>query len=165
MGRTRYRGVSAPVGSPWRGRGGHGKTTVVGVKDRDTNQVHAEVVEKADARMLQRFVATDTIPTAIVYTDQAAAYRGLPFPHQSVRQSGGEYFRGDAHTNGIESFWAVLKRAYKGAFHQVSRKHLARCVRQFVGKHNMRSASTRDRMPLMVFGMDGRRLTYQQLIA
>ena len=75
---------------------------------------------------------------ATVYTDDAAAYRGMPFEHQSVRHSVGEYVDGMAHTNGIESFWSMLKRAHKGVYHKMSAKHLQRYVDEFAGRHGIR---------------------------
>ena len=54
-----------------------------------------------------------------VYTDEARAYKGMPFKHEAVRHSAGEYVKEMAHTNGIESFWATLKRAHKGVYHKV----------------------------------------------
>ena len=62
----------------------------------------------------------------MVYTDEAAAYRGLPRPHESVKHSVSEYVREQAHTNGIESHWAALKRGYDGVYHHMSAKHLQR---------------------------------------
>ena len=75
------------------GRGGVGKAVVVGAKDRDTNRVSAKVVEATDAKTLQGFVADRVAPGATVYTDEAAAYKGMPFDHQSVSHSTGEYVR------------------------------------------------------------------------
>ena len=86
------------------GRGPVGKTPVVGVKDRLTGIVCAEVVPGTDAKTLQAFVADHASPGAMIYTDDAAAYTGLPFKHESVKHSVGEYVDGMAHTNGIESF-------------------------------------------------------------
>ena len=106
------------------GRGGIGKAVVAGAKDRATNKVHAEVVEATDAKTLQGFVANHAAPGATVYTDEAAAYKGMPFEHESVRHGAGEYVKEMAHTNGMESFWATLKRAHKGVYHKISPKHL-----------------------------------------
>ena len=111
------------------GRGGVGKSVIVGAKDRATNEVRAEVVEGTDAETLQGFVADHAAPGATVYTDEAAAYKGMPFKHESVRHSTGEYVKEMAHTNGMESFWATLKRAHKGVYHKISAKHLESYVR------------------------------------
>ena len=70
-----------------------------------------------------------------------------------------------AHTNGMESFWATLKRAHKGVYHKISEKHLGRYVRQFAGKHNVRDADTIRQMQNVVAGMVGKRLMYRDLIA
>ena len=102
------------------GRGGVGKAAVVGAKDRKTNKVKAKVVENTDAKTLQKFVADTAADGATVYTDDASAYKGMPFDHESVRHSVGEYVWDMAHTNGIESFWATLKRAHKGVYHKIS---------------------------------------------
>ena len=147
------------------GRGGVGKTVVAGAKDRKTNKVSAEVIENTDAKTLQGFVADHAEPDATVYTDDAKAYRGMPFDHESVRHGAGEYVRDMAHTNGIESFWSVLKRAHKGTFHKLSPKHLDRYVGEFVGRHNVRELDTLDQMSAVVKGMDRKRLRYQDLIA
>ena len=69
-----------------------------------------------------------------------------------------------AHTQGIESFWATLKRAHKGVYHKISPKHLDRYVRQFAGKHNARGADTIRQMQSVVVGMVGKRLMYRELI-
>ena len=77
----------------------------------------------------------------------------------------GEYVRGDAHTNGIESFWSMLKRAHKGTFHKISPKHMQRYVNEFAGRHNVRDADTVDQMTDVVAGMAGKRLMYRDLVA
>ena len=69
----------------------------------------------------------------------------MPFDHETVRHSVGEYVDGMAHTNGIESFWALLKRGYHGTYHHMSEKHLNRYVTEFAGRHNERSRDTLDR--------------------
>ena len=147
------------------GRGGVGKAVVVGAKDRKTNKVKAKVVKATDAKTLQGFVIATALAGATVYTDDAAAYKGMPFDHASVRHSVGEYVDGMAHTNGIESFWAMLKRAHKGVYHKMSAKHLQRYVDEFAGRHGVRERDTIDQMQSIVAGMVGKRLMYRDLVA
>ena len=147
------------------GRGGVGKAAVVGAKDRKTNKVKAKVVKDTDKPTLQGFVAETAAEGATVYTDDARAYKGMPYDHASVRHSVGEYVDGMAHTQGIESFWSMLKRAHKGTFHKMSEKHLQRYVNEFAGRHNDREKDTLDQMTAMVLGMAGKRLRYRDLVA
>ena len=147
------------------GRGATGKTAVVGAKDRKTNKIKAAVVKATDAKTLQGFVVATALAGATVYTDDAAAYKGMPFDHASVRHSVGEYVDGMAHTNGIESFWSMLKRAHKGVYHKISAKHLQRYVDEFAGRHGVRERDTIDQMQSIVAGMVGKRLMYRDLVA
>ena len=147
------------------GRGTVGKIAVVGAKDRKTNKVRAKVTKKTDAKTLQKFVADTAANGATVYTDDAKAYKGMPFEHKSVRHSVGEYVDGMAHTNGIESFWSMLKRAHKGVYHKISPKHLQRYVNEFSGRHGIRERDTINQMKAVVTGMVGKRLMYRNLIA
>ena len=146
------------------GRGPVGKVAVVGAKDRETNQVSAQVVEGTDRSTLQDFVLDHSDEDATVYTDDHKSYRGLPRDHETVKHSISEYVNGQAHTNGIESFWALLKRGYHGTYHHMSEKHLDRYVSEFAGRHNHRPYDTIDQMALIVLGMDRKRLRYQDLI-
>ena len=146
------------------GRGTVGKTAVVGMKNRDTNKVQAEVVETTDKATLQGFVVGNTTPAAVVYTDEARAYSGLPREHQAVGHGVGEYVRNQAHTNGLESFWSMLKRGYTGTYHHISPKHLHRYVDEFSGRHNVRPLDTIDQMAAIVRRAAGKRLTYVELI-
>lgn len=70
-----------------------------------------------------------------------------------------------AHTNGVESFWALLKRGYIGIYHHFSRKHLHRYVSEFEGRPNQRPQDTLKPRVLMATGMAGKRLRYADLIA
>ena len=147
------------------GRGTAGKTAVAGLKDRATNRVTAKVVHSTNRETLQGFVTERTEPEATVYTDDATAYTGLPRTHETVKHSVGEYVRGQASTNGVESFWSMLKRAHKGTFHKLSPKHLNRYVQEFAGKHNMRESGTLTQMKDTVARLVGRNLLYRDLIA
>ena len=89
----------------------------------------------------------------------------MPCRHELGHYSVGDYVRDRVHTNGIESFWALLKRGYYGTYHQMSPKHLHRYVAEFTGRHNARPLDTIDQMAAMVRGMDGKRLRYDDLVA
>ena len=145
------------------GRGAVGKTAVVGAKQRN-GRVKAKPVAGTDKGTLQGFVADSVAPGTTVYTDDHAAYRGLP-NHEAVKHGVGEYVRGMAHTNGVESFWAMLKRGYIGIYHQMSVKHLHRYVNEFSGRHNVRDLDTMMQMTFLAYGMVGKRLRYQDLVA
>lgn len=76
-----------------------------------------------------------------------------------------EYVNGQAHTNGIESFWALLKRGYHGPYHKMSEKHLGRYINEFAGRRNVRPLDTLEQMTLLTAGIVGKRLRYQDLVA
>ena len=141
-----------------------GKTIVVGVKDRASGAVSAKSVEYADKPTLQGFIADHAAPDAKVFTDDGRAYQGMDFDHETVNHSVAEYVRGQAHTNGIESFWSMLKRGYHGTYHHISAKHIDRYVAEFAGRHNDRSSDTLDQMRAIVRGLVGKRLQYRDLI-
>jgi transposase-like protein len=146
------------------GRGAVGKTAVAGVRSRTTGRVNTEVVEVTDKPTLQNFVIRHTIRSTTVYTDEAPAYEGLPRRHEAVKHSANEYVRGMAHTNGLESHWALFKRGIDGTFHHISAKHLSRYTTEFEGRHNFRPLNTEEQMGMMARGADGKRLTYAALI-
>jgi len=147
------------------GRGAVGKTFVAGVLDRETNTVQAGVFAKTDAETLQGFVKQCTVDEAKVYTDEALAYRGIEREHETVNHDVRKYVRGEAHTNGTESFWVPLDRAHKGVFRKFSPKHLHRCVDEFATRHNLRPEDTEVIMAKTVARMIGMRLMYRDLIA
>ena len=146
------------------GRGGVDKTAVAGVRDRASGKVAAAVVASTDGPTLRGFVTGHAAVGAMVYTDEAKVYRGLP-RHESVSHSTGQYVNRMAHTNGVESFWAGLKRGFHGTHHHMSAKHLDRYVAEFAGRHNRRPLDTEVMMARTAEGMIGRRLPYTELVA
>ncbi len=149
------------------GRGAIGKEVVVGMKSRNTRHVVANVVPTASAGMIRQLVKKHCEPQSQIYTDQNPSYAGLNergYRVESVNHSVKEYVRDRAHTNGIESFWAMLKRGYHGTYHKMSPKHLQRYVNEFSGRHNARPMDTSAQLSKLVAGMEGKRLPYQTLI-
>lgn len=147
-----------------KGRGAVGKAVVVGIRDR-SGEVRASLVSGTDKATLHGYINANVQSGSTVCTDEHAAYRGLKnYTHMTVRHSAGEYVNAMAHTNGIESFWALLKRGYYGIYHYMSVKHLNRYVNEFANRHNTSSLSTTDFMGNTAIRMIGRRITYKELI-
>ena len=147
------------------GRGAVGKVAVVGMKNRETNQIVAQVVQTTDKETLQGFVEGNTTEETTVYTDEAKAYEGMSRTHKSVKHSVSQYVNGQAHTNGIESFWALMKKGYNGTYHKFSPKHTHRYITEFAGRFNHRPTDTLDQMAEIVKGMSDKRIRYRNLIA
>lgn len=146
------------------GRGTVGKAIVVGIRCRRTRQMYAEVVPDTRLVTLQRFVRKYARAGSTLFSDEAPAYDGMPeYRHRSVNHSKGQYVDGDAHTNGIESMWAPIKRGHKGVYHSMSRKHLHRYVTEFAGRNNARRLSTMDHMRLLALGGVGKSLPWKVL--
>lgn len=82
-----------------------------------------------------------------------------------MNHSAGEYVRGDAHTRGMESHWATVKRAKKGVYHKLSPKHLCRYMARFAGKHNFREDDTLVQMASTAAGTVGTRPMCRDLTA
>ena len=149
------------------GRGTVGKTAVAGAKDRKTGQVAAEVVPDTTADTLQGVASKHVKKGGTLYSDDAAAYENFEHvaKHESVKHSVGEYVRGMAHVNGMESFWSMMKRGFHGTYHRMSPKHLQRYVSEFAGRHNIRDRDTIDQMIATADGPVGKRLQYRELVA
>ena len=145
------------------GRGGVDKVAVAGIRDRKTKQVKARVVDHVDSGTVAVFVMENTDLAAPIYTDESSIYDCIP-GRESVKHGVGEYVRGQVSTNGMESFWSMLKRGYVGVFHRMSPEHLHRYVAEFEGRHNQRPLDTIDQMAAIVRNADGRRLRYADLI-
>jgi transposase-like protein len=145
------------------GRGTVGKAVVAGIKQRN-GRVVATVVPGTSAKVLHGFIGKHVAPGATVYTDDHSSYLGVPnVTHKTVNHSAKEYVNGMAHTNGIESFWALLKRGYYGVYHYMSVKHLDRYVHEFSFRHSTLQLGTMGFIAATVERSSGKRLTYKAL--
>lgn len=145
-----------------QGRGPVGKQAVLGMVERG-GDVRAFPISATDKIHLHAAIVENIKRGSVLYTDGHKAYQGLRgYEHESVEHGEGEYVRGRAHTNSVESFWALLKRGYYGVFHYMSVKHLHRYVSEFCGRQNM-GHDTMTCLEAIALGMLGRRLTYKRL--
>ncbi len=112
--------------------GTEGKQAILGMRQRGGKTV-AKPVRGTDRTTLWNEIEQNVEKGSTLYTDDHGAYRGIEgqdYQHQAVNHSANEYVKGLAHTNGIESVWAVLKRSLVGRHHHVSLKHLPRYVNE-----------------------------------
>ena len=112
------------------GRGTVGKSAVAGARDHESGKISAAVVPGTTKAAMQQFAARRIEAEASVYTDEHGGYADFRGRH-TVRHGVGEYVDGQAHVNGMESFWAMMKRGYHGTYHRMSPAHLQRYVDKF----------------------------------
>ena len=141
-----------------------GKEIVFGVRERSTGRVWAQVIPNTERQTLHDAIGNRVAHHSMVYSDGHSGYEGLyQYKHAAVIHSVGEYVRGQAHTNGIESFWALLKRGYMGVFHYMSPKHLHRYVNEFAYRQSVGKANNFDTIDNTIRTLAGRRLTHASL--
>ena len=148
------------------GRGGVDKYPVAGVLQRG-GRVKTLKMSTATTTDIHAFVKRNVRVDANLYTDEHASYRGLGawYNHEAVKHSMGEYVRGEVHTNGIESFWSILKRGYVGIFHHWTWKHMHRYLAEFETRWSMdRKDHGGRRTDALLSAVGGLRLTYAALI-
>jgi transposase-like protein len=146
------------------------KVAVMGMLDRETRQVRAQVIPNVKREVLLDAILNNIDKGSKVYSDALPAYKSLPameFVHETVNHMN-EYVRGDIHTNGIENFWSLLKRGLKGTYVAVEPFHLSRYVDEQVFRFNNRATrdnplTDADRFALAVSRIVGKRLTYAGL--
>lgn len=156
------------------GRGAVGKIGVLGMRERDGN-VRAVVLKDTSAQEIIGHIFANVQSGSTLCTDEHASYQSLPsiglplgipaYNHYSVNHSAKQFVDGMAHTNGIESVWAVLKRGFYGTYHQFSRKHLQRYVDEFAYRLNDGNCNikTMDRLDALFAKAIGVRITYREL--
>jgi transposase-like protein len=124
-------------------------------------------VADVTAKTLREAIVTQASRKSYLMTDEAMVYErlGREFAgHGTVNHSAEEYVRtgGFHHTNTVESFFALLKRAVYGQFHHVSEAHLHRYLAEADFKYNTRSEDDADRATALLRGIKGKRLFYRQ---
>ena len=155
----RFKHADKKLYGNWR----DGREVVIGMKNRETNQVTAKQIE-GDEREMRQYVTARVEDGTLVFSDGHDAYRPLPM-HAHVNHGQGEYVKGEIHTNGMESFWAIVKRGYRGVYHHISPKHLQRYVNEFAGRFNLRHLDTLAKMETLFRGTIGKRLKRKDLTA
>ena len=120
------------------GRGTVGKIPILGAKQRGGNVI-IEPVDGKDRDTLHGFILQNVEPGSLVFTDEFVSNVDIPYvEHYVVNHKRGEYVRGEVHTNGIESIWALVRRIVTGTFHNIGPKYLWRYMKEISGRKNMK---------------------------
>ena len=149
-----------------KSRGITGKTIIVGMLERK-GRVRAEVVIERSNAVLRALANRHIDPSAALVTDEWGGYKGMGFEHAIINHAV-EYVNGQIHTQGIENFWALLKRSLGGTYIAVEPFHLDSYVDEQAFRYNNRATKDNpltdaDRFALAVSQISGRRLTYAEL--
>jgi transposase-like protein len=139
------------------------KTPVVALVERG-GRVRAFPMERVTAETLSLAIAAHVEQDAVMMTDELPAYdkavKGRE--HHSTNHGAREYVRGDVHSNTAEGFFSLLKRGINGVYHHVGKGHLGKYCDEFSFRYDARKVSDADRAELLVWGAEGKRLTYKQ---
>jgi transposase-like protein len=145
------------------GTGTKDKTPVIGILERG-GKVRTAVVENRKKKTLQAEVNKHVEAGSALYTDFLLSYEGLEgkYAHQVVDHAV-EYVNGNAHTNGLENYWSLLKRSISGTYVSVEPWHLFRYLDEQAYRYNFRKdMNDFDRFKLAASQMVGKRLTWNE---
>lgn len=156
------------VGGKWTrkrpNRGKEHKAPVLALVERG-GRVRSHPMKRVTVGAIRASLLANVSSTARLMTDEHKIYKkvGQPFQggHQRVHHAIGEYVRGEASTNTVESFFALLKRGIVGTFHHVSPQHLNRYCAEFEHRWNHRKVSDGERAVAMLQQIEGKRLLYK----
>ncbi len=149
------------------GRGSSGKTGVMGIlersKDGKPSRVRTKVIPGIKRKTLQAEIRKHVEAGSAIFTDALRSYNGLDeFQHQVVDHAV-QYVDGQAHTNGLENYWSLLKRTISGTYVSVEPFHLFRYLDEQSYRFNNRKMTDSERFSAAVHGIVGKRLTFDQL--
>jgi transposase-like protein len=151
------------------GTGPMGKSAVMGLLERHGPDGHSRVrvkhVPNNRKKTLRPEIKAHVESGSAIYTDALKSYDGLATEYtHDVIDHAEAYARGNVHTNGLENFWSLLKRAIKGTYVSVEPFHLFRYLDEEAFRFNTRKATDGERFLDVLRSIIGRRVTYKQLI-
>jgi len=170
---TYYGPVANPTmirtdGTPrkFKNKGPANKRAIVALVERG-GRVRSFHVKHATKEAVTQIVTANVAKEAVFYTDESKLYRDAHMHvalHDSVRHTGGEYVRGDVHSNTVEGVFSIFKRGMRGIYQHCSEKHLHRYLAEFDFRYSNRVAlgvNDTARTDTLIAGVVGKRLTYQ----
>jgi len=122
-----------------RGRGTK-KQQVVGMVEREGSLI-AMPTHRVNQSDIRNFILENVnMEKSEIHTDEYRVYSkvGKMLPHSFVNHGRREYVKGNCHTNTIEGFWSLLKRAWYGQHHHYTKKYMHLYVAEAAFKYNNR---------------------------
>lgn len=148
-----------------RAGGFEGKTVVMGLLERNSKKARVKVLPNTRAFHVRTNVIDNVEKGSKVYSDSLRSYRNLPvdgFEHEFIDHTEA-YVKGRVHTNGLENFWSLFKRALKGTYVSVEPFHLQAYADEQCFRYNQRKLTDGERFVIVLAQIIGRRLTYKEL--
>lgn len=145
------------------------KTIVMGVlkrtSDKALSHVRVQLVQSTAVGHILPVIRKHVEPGAEIMSDTMPAYTALrrDYTHQTVNHAAEEYVRGRVHTNGIENFWALLKRTLGGTYVSVEPFPLQRYLDEQSWRFNERKLTDGQRFRKLASSIVGLRLTWKEL--
>jgi transposase-like protein len=166
MHKSKRRRLSDGVGM----QGGHGKTVVMGMLERDGKVRTAILGNRREKKVMHQIIEDNVFPGTWVMTDEFVNYDGLAknYTHQVVNHLE-KYVNGNVHTQGIENFWSLLKRGLGGTYVAVEPFHLFRYVDEQAFRFNNRKDADGSKLDdaarfnIAMSQVIGKRLTFAEL--
>ncbi len=145
------------------GGGTEGKTIVMGLLERH-GEARVQVLSNRRRYQINAQIHKHVEEGSNLYTDQLRSYSGLlaQYAHEVIDHTEA-YVRGNVHTNGMENFWSLFKRALKGTYVSVEPFHLQAYADEQCFRFNNRKLTDAERFAIVMAQIVGRRLTYRAL--
>lgn len=144
-----------------------GKVAVMGLLERrhGASQVRTKVLPATAKRSVVDPIVRENVQSgSTIYSDALKSYNQLSGQYiHDVIDHAEAYVDGQVHTNGLENFWSLLKRAIKGTYVSVEPFHLFRYLDEQAYRFNNRTMNDAQRFSVALKGIIGKRLTYTAL--
>ena len=151
-----------------QGRSMAGKVAVLGLLERNKekcSRIRLAQIPSNKRRHLMPHVEQLVEKGSTVHTDSLPSYISLQTDYvHNVIDHAEAYVNGNVHTNGLENFWSLLKRAIKGTYVSVEPFHLFRYLDEQSFRFNNRKMTDAERFAHAAATIVGKRLTYKALI-
>lgn len=159
------RGYDFTTGYGWQPKAGAGdKYKIMSLVERGGRARSFHIPDMTSRTIRQNLVA-NVMRESTLMTDEAGHYKmvGREYrKHRRVHHTKGEYVRGSAHTNTVESFFSLFKRGMRGTYQHCGEKHLQRYLHEFDFRHSYRHVDDPTRALAALKGIEGKRLTYRR---